>query len=120
MITQQHEELSAKHCKACEGGVPKYTPEQAQAQLEQVPGWRLLGDGLRIRRDWQMQDFAAAIRFISAVAHIAEQEGHHPDLHLEGYRHLWIELWTHAVGGLTENDFIVAAKIDELPVDEKT
>jgi 4a-hydroxytetrahydrobiopterin dehydratase len=54
------------------------------------------------------------------VAKVAEQDGHHPDLHLEGYRNVWIELWTHAIGGLSENDFILAAKIDQLPVATKS
>jgi 4a-hydroxytetrahydrobiopterin dehydratase len=64
-----------------------------------------------------MKDFAAGIRFFDAVARLAEEEGHHPDLRLEGYRHVWIELSTHAIGGLSENDFIMAAKIDQLPVE---
>ena len=61
----------------------------------------------------------AGIKFFNAVAELAEDEGHHPDLHLEGYRNVWIELWTHAIGGLSENDFILAAKIDELPIEVK-
>ena len=67
------------------------------------------------RKDWQVEDFLAGIEFFSQVADVAEAEGHHPDLHLESYRNLWIE-WTHAIGGLTENDFILAAKIDQLPI----
>jgi 4a-hydroxytetrahydrobiopterin dehydratase len=62
----------------------------------------------------------AGIDFFNAVAKIAEEEGHHPDLHLEGYRKVAIELWTHAIGGLSENDFILAAKIDKVPVKTKT
>jgi 4a-hydroxytetrahydrobiopterin dehydratase len=56
------------------------------------------------------------MEFFNAVADLAEEEGHHPDLHLEGYRNVWIEIYTHAIGGLSENDFILAAKIDELPI----
>jgi 4a-hydroxytetrahydrobiopterin dehydratase len=70
----------------------------------------------RLRRDWQVKNFMAGMEFFREVARLAESEGHHPDLHLEEYRHVWIELWTHAVGGLSENDFILAAKIDRLPV----
>lgn len=73
-------------------------------------------DALRIRKDWIVKDFMAGIEFLSRVAELAEREGHHPDLHLQGYRNVWIELWTHAIGGLSENDFILAAKIDRLPV----
>ena len=58
----------------------------------------------------------AGIEFFNRVAEVAEDEGHHPDLHLEGYRNVWIELYTHAIGGLSENDFILAAKIDQLPI----
>jgi 4a-hydroxytetrahydrobiopterin dehydratase len=118
MIAQR--ELTSRNCVPCEGGVPKYTLEEAQEQLSSLSGWRLSDeDGLRIQKHWQMKSFRAGIDFFNRVAELAEQEGHHPDLHLEGYRHLWIELWTHAVGGLTENDFIVAAKIDQLPAETR-
>ena len=73
-------------------------------------------DGQRIRREWKAKNFLAAIDFFNKVAALAEQEGHHPDLHLEGYRHVAIELWTHAIGGLSENDFILAPPIDEIAV----
>jgi 4a-hydroxytetrahydrobiopterin dehydratase len=105
-----------KHCTACEGGVERYTPAKAEQQLAALPGWQLTGDGLRIRKDWQVKNFLAGIEFFAKVAELAEAEGHHPDLHLEGYRHVWIELWTHAIGGLSDNDFILAGKIDRLPV----
>jgi 4a-hydroxytetrahydrobiopterin dehydratase len=68
---------------------------------------------------WVIKSFTAGIDFFGRVAEVAEAEGHHPDLHLEGYRNVWIEIWTHAIGGLSENDFILAAKIDLLPVKEK-
>jgi 4a-hydroxytetrahydrobiopterin dehydratase len=61
----------------------------------------------------------AGMRFFEKVAQLAETDGHHPDIHLEGYRKAWIELWTHAIGGLSENDFILAAKIDRLPIELK-
>jgi 4a-hydroxytetrahydrobiopterin dehydratase len=64
------------------------------------------------------RNFKAAVEFLNGVAELAERENHHPDLHLVGYRNLSIELTTHAIGGLSENDFILAAKIDELPVEE--
>jgi 4a-hydroxytetrahydrobiopterin dehydratase len=85
-----------------------------------VEGWRLAEDGRRIRRGWTARNFLAAIDFFNKVATLAEQEGHHPDLHLEGYRHVTIELWTHSIGGLSENDFILAAKINQLPIALKT
>jgi len=113
--TSTSEELTRKRCAPCEGGVAPYTREQAESQLAQLTGWSLSGDGLRIRKSWIMKDFLAAVDFLRRVADLAESEGHHPDLHLERYRHVSVELWTHAIGGLSENDFILAAKIDRLP-----
>lgn len=104
-------DLAAKRCVPCEGGVPRYTASEAEAQMAALPGWRLTHDATRIRREWKLHDFRTAIKLINNVAALAEREQHHPDLHLEGYRKVWIELTTHAIGGLSENDFIVAAKI---------
>ena len=119
MTTMTTEQLVQKKCVPCEGGVPKYTPDEAQAQLAKLSGWRITKDGQRIRKDWVVKNFVAGMTFFGSVAEVAEAEGHHPDLHLEGYRNLWIEIWTHAIGGLSENDFILAAKIDQLPVELK-
>jgi 4a-hydroxytetrahydrobiopterin dehydratase len=116
MLDSSRDELSSKRCASCQGGVEKLTAEQAESLLKRLPEWRSSHAGERIRRDWQMKDFLAGIAWFNQVAHLADQEGHHPDLHLENYRHVWIELWTHAVGGLSENDFILAAKIDNLPI----
>jgi 4a-hydroxytetrahydrobiopterin dehydratase len=115
MDTQTTEQLTHKKCVPCEGGVPKYSPAEAEAQLGQLAGWRLTHGGERIRKDWVFKHFLAGIDFFGRVAELAEEEGHHPDLHLEGYRNVGIEIYTHAIGGLSENDFILAAKIDELP-----
>jgi 4a-hydroxytetrahydrobiopterin dehydratase len=108
--------LVAARCRACEGGVENLTPAEANEQYAAISGWQFSADGTRLRKDWQVENFLAGIEFFERVAELAEAEGHHPDLHLEGYRNVWIELWTHAVGGLTENDFILAAKIDLLPI----
>ena len=113
------DQLTRKTCVPCEGGVPKLTPEEAAAFLGNVPGWRIAADGQRIRKEWRVKNFMAAMDFFNKVAAVAEEEGHHPDLHLVGYRRLALELWTHAIGGLSENDFILAAKIDTLPVELK-
>lgn len=120
MEAQTTEQLVRKKCAPCEGGVPPSTREEAQSQLERLPGWRLTHDGQRIRKDWTVKNFMAAIDFFQRVAELAEEEGHHPDLHVEGYRHVAIEIWTHAIGGLSENDFILAAKIDRLPIELKS
>lgn len=120
MAAQSSAELVQKKCKPCEGGVNPYSPEEAAQQLEQLAGWRLTHADQRIRKDWKVKDFMAGIRFFNHCAEVAEADGHHPDLHIEGYRNVWVELWTHAIGGLSENDFILAAKVDELPIELKT
>ena len=120
MQAQTCEQLTTKRCVPCEGGVPKYSADEAAEQLKSLQGWRLTADSQRIRKDWVVKNFMAGIDFFNAVAKLAEEEQHHPDLHLEGYRNVAIELWTHAIGGLSENDFILAAKIDKLPVKLKS
>jgi len=113
------DKLVTKRCKPCEGGVEPATLEEAQAQVAKLSGWQLTDAGKRIRKEWTVTNFMAAMRFFEQVARVAEEDQHHPDLHLEGYRNVWIELWTHAIGGLSENDFILAAKIDQLPIEAK-
>ncbi|MDP7033241.1 MAG: 4a-hydroxytetrahydrobiopterin dehydratase [Planctomycetota bacterium] len=108
--------LITKKCKPCEGGVDPCTQEEAQNQLDRLSGWTLTREGQRIRKEWTVQHFMAGMEFFHRVAEVAEEDGHHPDLHIEGYRNVWIEIWTHAIGGLSENDFILAAKIDRIPV----
>ncbi len=116
MTTPRTEPLTSKRCAACEGGVRKLSTAEVRQQLETLPQWKLTDDGRQIRKDWPVKDFLAGIDFFNRVAELAEQERHHPDLHLEGYRHVWIAISTHAIGGLSQNDFILAAKIDRLPV----
>ena len=116
-MTTATTELTSKHCAPCEGGVPPLSAQQIRELLPAVPAWKVTPDGKRIRREWRVRDFATALDFFNRVGQIAEGEDHHPDLHLTGYRNVAIELSTHAVGGLTENDFILAAKIDRLPVE---
>ncbi len=120
MEIQSPQQLVAKMCQPCEGGVEPCTLDGANAQLQQLAGWRVTHDGKRIRKDWTVKNFMAAMDFLNLVAEVAEGDGHHPDLHLEGYRNVWIELWTHAIGGLSENDFILAAKIDQQPMELRT
>lgn len=119
MTTLTPSDLIRKHCQACEGGVPKLSSEQARHYLQALPAWKLTANGQRIRREWRVKDFLTALDFFQRIGQIAEAEDHHPDLHLTGYRNVAVELFTHAVDGLTENDFILAAKIDTLPVELK-
>lgn len=116
MAVQSHTELTQSRCKPCEGGVEPFSAEDVLEQLRQLSGWRVTHEGRRIRKDWKVKNFLVGIEFFNRCAELAEAEGHHPDLHIEGYRNVWVELWTHAIGGLSENDFILAAKIDELPI----
>ena len=119
MAVQTPAELIQKKCQACEEGIAPVPPSEAKQQLEKLPGWYLTHDGLRICKDWTVKNFMAGIDFFNRCAEVAEADGHHPDLHLAGYRNLSVELWTHAIGGLSENDFILAAKIDQLPIELK-
>lgn len=116
MEVQSCDILSGKKCVPCEGGVDPYSLDEAKAQLELLEGWQLTEDGQRIRKEWTVTNFMAGLGFFNQVGEIAEADGHHPDLHIAGYRNVAIELWTHAIGGLSENDFILAAKIDQVPV----
>ena len=119
MDIESSDALVAKKCKPCEGGVAPYTLQESEEQLKALPGWYLTHDGQRIRRDWTVTNFLAGMAFFKKVAQVAEEDNHHPDLHLEGYRNVSIGLWTHAIDGLSENDFILAAKIDRLKIDLK-
>jgi 4a-hydroxytetrahydrobiopterin dehydratase len=103
--------LGSKKCVPCEAGTPPLTPEQATGYLREVPQWRI--EDNKIVRELKLKDFKEALAFVNQVGEIAEDEGHHPDIHVS-YNRVTLKLWTHAIGGLSENDFIVAAKIDAL------
>jgi 4a-hydroxytetrahydrobiopterin dehydratase len=113
------EQLAQKRCVPCEGGVPALESDDIRKYLKATPQWKLTGDGKRVRREWRVKDFPTALDFFERVGRIAEEEDHHPDLHLTGYRNVAIEIGTHAIDGLSENDFILAAKIDQLPLELK-
>jgi 4a-hydroxytetrahydrobiopterin dehydratase len=113
-------DLARRRCLPCEGGVSRLTAPEVEVMLRRLGGWRLTHNGERIRKDWVVRDFMAGVEFLRRVADLAEDQGHHPDLHLESYREVWIEIWTHALGGLSENDLILAAQVDTLPIRLKT
>lgn len=107
-------ELTAKKCVPCEGGVPTLDANTAQALLtELAENWSISANGKEIVKDFQFKGYYKTIAFVNALAWIANTEGHHPDLEV-GYNHCLVRYTTHAVDGLTENDFICAAKIDAL------
>jgi 4a-hydroxytetrahydrobiopterin dehydratase len=109
-------ELTAKRCKPCEGGIAPLTTQQAGAHMGALsPDWRLSADNRNLTREFTFRDFYRTMSFVNALAHIANIEDHHPDLEV-GYNYCRVSYSTHAIGGLSENDFICAAKIDQLAV----
>ena len=107
-------EFADKRCLPCEGGVAPFTAAQTQAALEQLrPGWTVTEEGRAIKREFAFRDFYRTMSFVNALAHVANVEDHHPDLEV-GYDYCRVRYCTHAIGGLSENDFICAAKIDRL------
>lgn len=106
-------ELTSKVCTACEGGTQPFTPAQVDEYLGKLTASWDVVDGKKIRRTFQFADFKQAMEFVNKVAGLADQEGHHPDIQIV-YSQVRLELWTHAIGGLSENDFILAAKIETL------
>ncbi len=105
--------LARKTCTPCRGGIPPLTWEEAEELRAQAPEWSLLDEGKRIERRFRFADFADAYGFVSRVAELAEDEGHHPDITF-GWGYATVSLFTHKIKGLHENDFIMAAKVDEL------
>jgi 4a-hydroxytetrahydrobiopterin dehydratase len=104
--------LTTEKCVACEGGVPPLSRAEAEVLLAEVSGWELNADATEISRQYTFKDFAEALAFVNKVGAIAEGDGHHPDIHLTGWNKVRIDLSTHAIKGLSRNDYIVAAKID--------
>ena len=107
-------QLAEKHCKPCEGGVAPYSREEAEKLMKQLAGaWALSKEGPFLRREFKFKDFYRTMSFVNALAHVANIEDHHPDLEV-GYNYCRVQYTTHAIKGLSENDFICAAKIDAI------
>ena len=104
-------DLRAKRCVPCDGGVARLDAAQVAALLAEIPGWEARDE--RLHRRFTFRDFVTAMRFVNRMAEVAEAEGHHPDFTVH-YREVDVTIWTHAIGGLSENDFILAAKITPL------
>lgn len=107
--------LASRHCVPCEkkSGINPYTREEAEALLPQLAGWTLTLDAKTIAKEWKFSNFEKALAFADKIGAVAEQESHHPDLAV-GWGKVGVTLSTHAIDGLSENDFILAAKIDAL------
>ena len=106
-------DLTDRHCKPCEGGVAPLGREECNAMMDQVPGWELADDAKSIRRRLEFKGFYRTMGFVNAMAWIANSEDHHPDF-TAGYGYCDVTYTTHAIDGLSENDFICAAKINAL------
>jgi 4a-hydroxytetrahydrobiopterin dehydratase len=104
-------ELIQKSCVPCEGGIPALGGAEVDKLLSQLSGWSLSGKW--ITKEFKFKNFAEAMKLVNRVADLAESEGHHPDIHIH-YNVVRFDIWTHAIDGLSENDFILAAKIDPL------
>lgn len=105
--------LLARRCVPCEGGTPPLTSGEVEVLIREVPNWRVAEPATSISRTFRFKSFPDAVAFVNLVASLAEEEGHHPDITIN-YRKVTFTLTTHAIGGLSENDFILAAKIDHL------
>jgi len=104
--------LTEKHCVPCKGGVPPLAGEELQRLAQQVPGWQVVDDH-HLLKSFAFPDFKAALEFVNRAAVVAETEGHHPDM-LLSWGKVEVKTWTHKINGLTESDFILASKIDQL------
>lgn len=107
-------DLKTQKCVPCEEGAPTLTGEEVKNYIQNIPDWELIDDDSKIKREYAFGNFSEAIQFINKVAEIAEAEGHHPDICLYDFKKVRFELWTHKIGGLHKNDFILAYKIEEL------
>jgi 4a-hydroxytetrahydrobiopterin dehydratase len=112
-------DFAARKCVPCEGGVPALTPAQVEEALRSLRGWDVRDGHLKIHKHHRFRNFREAMRFVTAMADLAEAEGHHPDFAVQ-YDTVDVTLWTHSVGGLSENDFILAAKLDQLDATSRT
>ena len=108
-------DLTKKKCLPCQGGESKLKPSEIEKYLSEInTNWKLKGPPDKIVKEFEFKDFMEAIDFVNKVAGLAEKEGHHPDIYIHNYKKVQIELLTHEIGGLHENDFIMAAKIEKL------
>lgn len=111
--------LSQQTCTPCQGGIAPLSLPEAEALLAQVVGWQLLENGTRLERRFSFKTFAAALIFVNRVGDLAEAEDHHPDIAF-GWGYANLLFYTHKIGGLHENDFIMAAKVNALYTDESS
>lgn len=107
-------DLASKDCVPCRGGVPPLEGEELERLEQELGGGWVVVDGHHLSKSFELPDFRTALELTNRIGELAEREGHHPDIHLAWGR-VGIEIWTHKIDGLTESDFVLAAKIDRLP-----
>lgn len=108
------EPLINKKCVPCEGIGRKFSYLEIKPRLAEIPGWAMSHDAKSIERSFTLKNFVACVELVNKITTIAEDEMHHPDLHLTGFKNLKVVLYTHTLGGVTENDLILAAKINQI------
>lgn len=107
-------DLVSQKCVPCQIGAASLKGDELKKYFDSVEGWNGIEADTRISKDFEMQNFEMAVDFINKIAQIAEQEGHHPDIRLHDFKFVEVILWTHKIGGLHQNDFILASKIDQI------
>lgn len=108
-------ELTEMACVPCQGGVPPLTAEEFAPLQAQLKNWQVV-EGHHLKKTWALADFVTALDFVNRIGALAEAEGHHPDLYLT-WGKVEVQIFTHKIDGLSESDFVLAAKIDQIPVD---
>ena len=107
------QDLSSKKCIPCEGGTPIISPETARSMIQTLDGWQLENNNLSLSKKFNFKNYYHTMAFVNLIAWISHQENHHPDMEV-GYNYCLIKYTTHAIDGLSKNDFICAAKVDGL------
>ena len=108
------EELLAKHCVEMPKGTPTLSSAEVAELLNLVPGWQVSEDGTTLQWQKRMAHFVAAVHFVDKLAEVCEEQDHHPDVHIYNYRWVGLDFSTHSIGGLSLNDFIMAAHVNQL------
>lgn len=116
MTERDDDDLSHGRCEPCGEASAALSAEEIRALLDEVPGWEVQREGgmTRLGRTMAFRDFREALAFVNRVGEIAELEGHHPDIHIEGWNKVRLQVYTHSIGGLHRNDFVLAAKVNRL------
>ena len=105
-------DLAERQCVPCRGGVPPMIAEEIEKLLPEVEGWRVINQH-HLQKNYQFKNFRETLQFVNTIGELAEQQGHHPDICF-GWGKADISIWTHKIDGLTESDFVLAAKIDKI------